>query len=101
MKPDPQTEILRRLKSAAGHLNAVIEMAEQGQPCEDVLHQLNAVEAALRAASLSMVALRVHTSEAVVLADPSPARRSAELKRLLDLYSIMLRGTAVTYEVSK
>lgn len=36
MKPDPHAEIIRRLHCAAGHLNAVIEMAEAGQPglCE-------------------------------------------------------------------
>ena len=49
MKPDQQSEIIRRLRCAAGHLNAVIEMTEAGQPCEQVLHQLNAVQAALRA----------------------------------------------------
>ena len=50
MKPEQPSEIVRRLRCAAGHLNAVIEMTETGQPCEQVLHQLNAVEAALRVA---------------------------------------------------
>ncbi len=30
MKPDQQSEIIRRLRCAAGHLNAVIKMAEAG-----------------------------------------------------------------------
>jgi DNA-binding FrmR family transcriptional regulator len=28
------------LHCAAGHLNAVIKMAEAGEPCEQVIHQL-------------------------------------------------------------
>ena len=39
-----------RLRSAAGHLNAVIGMVERQAPCDEVLHQLCAVQAALDAA---------------------------------------------------
>ena len=101
MTADPQAEILRRLRCAAGHLNAVIEMAEDGQPCENVLHQLNAVEAALHAAGGRLVSLHIHASEAVILANPSPVQRSAELKRLLALYAIMMHKSNRPYEVTK
>ncbi|MDP1715698.1 MAG: metal-sensing transcriptional repressor [Anaerolineales bacterium] len=47
---DPHPEFLQRLRCAAGHLNAVIKMAEAGEPCEQLLHQLGAVDAAMRAA---------------------------------------------------
>jgi hypothetical protein NreA len=96
VKSDPQTEVVRRLRCAAGHLNAVIEMAEEGQPCEKVLHQLNAVESALHAAEIRMVTLRVDACEATLRADISAAQRSAELIRLLDLYAIMMRKTNQT-----
>ncbi len=46
MKPDQQSEILQCLRSASGHRNAVIKMAEGGRPCEQVLQQLGAVDAA-------------------------------------------------------
>ena len=46
---DSRPDTLRRLRSAAGHLQAVIQMAERQAPCEEVLHQLCAVQAALRA----------------------------------------------------
>jgi DNA-binding FrmR family transcriptional regulator len=55
MEFNPQREIMQRLRSAAGHLNAVIYMAESGQSCEEVLHQLNAVQAALRIAGIKIV----------------------------------------------
>ena len=38
---------INRLKRAAGHLNKVIQMLEQDQPCGDVLQQLSAVISAL------------------------------------------------------
>ena len=93
MKPDSQDEILRRLRCAAGHLNAVIEMAESGQPCEKVLHQLNAVEAALHTAGFKLLICQARQSEAMILASPSPVQRAAELKRLQSLYSILLQKT--------
>ncbi len=90
MKPDRQSEISRRLRCAAGHLNAVIEMIENGQPCEQVLHQLNAVEAALHAAGVMLLTWNVRQREALILASPSPEQRAAELKRLQSLYKILL-----------
>ena len=90
MTPDPQAEVVQRLRCAAGHLNAVIEMAENGQSCEQVLHQLNAVEAALRAAEVHLVNTHIQASEAVLLSNSSPAQRANELKKLLSLYTIMV-----------
>ncbi|MFH1186508.1 MAG: metal-sensitive transcriptional regulator [Chloroflexota bacterium] len=101
MKTDQQAEIVRRLHSAAGHLNAVIEMAEDSQSCEKVLHQLNAVEAALHATAIRLLAWHLHQSEAVILASPSPARRTAELKKLQSLYSILRRKPEQYTEVTK
>ena len=101
MTPDPQTEVVRRLRCAAGHLNAVIQMAENGQSCEQVLHQLNAVEAALRAAEVHWVNGHVRASEAIILADPSPDQRAQELKKLLSLYTIMTHQSHHLHEVTK
>ncbi len=88
MKPDPQAEIIRRLRCAAGHLNAVIEMAEAGQPCEQVLHQLNAVQSALSAAGIKIIHCQAQSSQDVILNSPSCNERTAELKRLQSLYRI-------------
>ena len=65
MRLEPQSEVIQRLRCAAGHLNAVIEMAEDAQPCEKVLHQLNAVEAALRAAGFRLILCQAEHSQAV------------------------------------
>ena len=100
MKPDQQSEIIRRLRCAAGHLNAVIEMTEAGQPCEQVLHQLNAVQAALRAAGTKLIICQAQSSQTIILDSPSPKQRISELKRLQSLYIIFLQYPNHHIEVS-
>ena len=48
---EERNEIVRRLRVSEGHLHVIIGMVESNQPYEQVLHQLRAVRAALRAAS--------------------------------------------------
>ena len=72
MEVKQQAEVIRRLRCAAGHLNAVIEMAESSQPCEQVLHQLNAVQSALREAGVRLILCHVQSSQAVILESPFP-----------------------------
>lgn len=91
MKPDPQSEIIRRLRSAAGHLNAVIEMAEAGKPCEQVLHQLNAVQSALQVTGKKLLVCQTQNSQAVILDSPFPEQRISELKRLQSLYTMFMQ----------
>jgi DNA-binding FrmR family transcriptional regulator len=43
-----QSNLVRRLRSAAGHLQGVASMVERDADCESVLHQALAVQAALR-----------------------------------------------------
>ncbi len=75
MKLDHQSEILKRLRCAAGHLDAVIHMTETGQPCDQVLHQLNAVQSALRAAGIKIIECQAQASQEVILNSPSVEQR--------------------------
>jgi len=100
MKPKQQSEIIRRLHCAAGHLNAVIEMAEAGQPCEQVLHQLGAVDAAIRAVGSKLIICQAQSIQSIILNGPSPELRLAELKRLQSLYTIFLQYPKHHSEVS-
>jgi DNA-binding FrmR family transcriptional regulator len=47
--------IRNRLRRAAGHLNNVISMLEDGRPCLDIVQQLQAVESALHAAKKTLI----------------------------------------------
>ena len=44
----PKTNILHRLKIAKGHLEKVIHMVEGDEYCIDVVHQLLAIQSALK-----------------------------------------------------
>lgn len=101
MKPDPRTDVICRLRNAVGHLNAVIEMAEDDQPCEQVLRQLRAVGAALHMAGGRLIISQIEQSQAIILANPTPTQSATELKRLISLYSILLHGPNRHLEVSK
>jgi DNA-binding FrmR family transcriptional regulator len=88
MKPDPQSEIIQRLNCAVGHLTAVIEMTETGQPCEQVLHQIYAVQVALYTVGAKVMMCQVQSSQAILRDHPSSKRLISELKRLQSLYTI-------------
>lgn len=100
MKPEQPSEIVRRLRCAAGHLNAVIEMTETGQPCEQVLHQLNAVEAALRVAGTRLIVCQAQSSQAIILDSPSPQQRISEIRRLQTLYTTFMQYSKNHSEVN-
>lgn len=45
---NPKTDIARRLKIAAGHLNKIIAMVEEDQYCIHILQQTAAVKSAIK-----------------------------------------------------
>ncbi len=55
LEQPPRGDIAKRLKRAAGHLNATISMLERQRPCLDLAQQLAAVEAAVGAARQQVV----------------------------------------------
>jgi len=91
MNTEPHSDILRRLRCAAGHLNAVIEMTESGEPCEQVLHQLHAVQAALQTAGVKIIECQAQSSQDVILNSSSITQRTAELRHLQSLYGIFVK----------
>lgn len=99
MKPTQQFEIIRRLRCAAGHLNAVIAMAEAGKPCEQVLHQLGAVEAAIHAVGSKLIICQAQSIQSIILESTSPEQRLDELKRLQSLYTIFIKHPRHNSEV--
>ena len=91
MHPEERTDIVKRLRSAEGHLGAVIGLLEAGKPCEQVLHQLGAVRAALRTAGARLLDNQIDNSEEIIQHSPCPEDRAAELTRLLNLYFLVLQ----------
>ncbi|MCC7450671.1 MAG: metal-sensitive transcriptional regulator [Anaerolineae bacterium] len=83
-----QMTILNRLHSAEGHLRGVIGMFEAGRPCEQVLHQLQAVEAALGAVGRALRACEFQQDADIILQSDDPNSREAALCHLLTLYKL-------------
>lgn len=49
------TSVTKRLRRAAGHLQKVIAMIEEGRPCLDLAQQLHAVESAIHEAKKTLI----------------------------------------------
>ncbi len=99
MEEDPRADIVYRLRCASGHLNAVLVMVENEQTCEDILHQLNAVQAALHTAGAKLIDCQTSQSEALILDNPSIEERAVELKRLRSLYALLIQKPEPLREV--
>ena len=66
MKTEHQRSILNRLKTARGHLDAVVRMVENDAYCPEVMKQLSAVQGSLERAS--RIVLRNHLETCVAAA---------------------------------
>jgi len=97
--PNQQSDLIRRLQCAAGHLNSVIEMTEEGQTCEQVLHQLNAVQCALRAVGVKLIAGQIQSSQTIILDSSSIEERISELRRIQSLYTVFTHYSKYHSEV--
>jgi DNA-binding FrmR family transcriptional regulator len=89
-----QEQIISRLKTAEGHLQAVTRMAAAGEPCEDILHQLSAVEAALHATGCLLLRCRLQESIDLIANSPGVKERTVELERLTALCDLAVRRPA-------
>lgn len=66
MKEHHQRDVLNRLKTARGHLAAVIRMVEDDTYCPDVMKQMSAIQGSLERAS--RIVLRNHLETCVAAA---------------------------------
>lgn len=81
MKPTHQSALLNRLKTARGHLDAVVRMVESEEYCPEVMKQLSAVQGSLERAN--RLVLRNHL-ETCVAAAMVAGRTSEIVDELMD-----------------
>ncbi len=91
MSLERNNPVVRRLQSAKGHLQSVVAMVEAGEPCGKVLHQLNAVQAALHAAARLMINEQLRESQKTIQYSDCSQERGQALERLILLYQILTR----------
>lgn len=92
MPNDANAEALLRLQSADGHLHAIIRMVVEGAPCKEILHQLDAVQAALRAVSLVILKVQLQHSTEIIQSSNCAEDRSAEISRIDELYQLLYKN---------
>lgn len=61
---DAQKRVTHRLKIAHGHLKKVIKMVEEQEYCIDILHQSQAIQAALKETDNLIMENHLHTCTA-------------------------------------
>jgi DNA-binding FrmR family transcriptional regulator len=49
------TAVINRLKRAHGQLGAIVRMLEEGRDCEEVVHQIAAVNKAINTAAFTLI----------------------------------------------
>jgi DNA-binding FrmR family transcriptional regulator len=70
-------EIIKRLKRADGHLQKIIQMIGQGQPCPQVAQQLQAVESAIENDKKALIHDHITHCVNRSLKEAGPAGRAA------------------------
>ena len=86
MEEKTKRQALKRLAIAEGHIKKVRKMVEEEVYCPDVIHQSQAVQAALKKADVVILHGHLHT---VVLNDIKGSKKKREklIHELVSLYS--------------
>ena len=92
---DIQTGMVLRLRSAAGHLNAVIGMVDRQAPCAEVLHQLCAVQAALDAARRQILGEQLRFQLEEIERNCSCPNREQTAENLKIFYTLLAKSEVV------
>lgn len=84
---DQQKTLIKRIKTAQGHLGAVAKMIEKDMYCMDIINQNHAVIAALN--KVNALILEGYLGECAIdaVSHSNPAKRKAAVKELVKIYS--------------
>lgn len=79
-------EILNRLSYLEGHCGAIKKMIEEGRYCIDVIHQIEAVEAALKKVKEIILKNHLDTCVTTAIKGKNESERKRVLEELLEVY---------------
>jgi CsoR family transcriptional regulator, copper-sensing transcriptional repressor len=80
---DTQTRITHRLKIARGHLNKVITMTDEQAYCIDILHQLQAIEKALKETGNVILENHLNTCAADAIKE---GKKDEAIKEIMEVF---------------
>jgi DNA-binding FrmR family transcriptional regulator len=81
-------EVLKRLKSAEGHLRGVIRMVEEDVYCIDVIRQIQAVQAALNKINATILENHLNSCVITAIRGEDPNDRERVLREIADVYEM-------------
>ena len=79
-------EIVRRLKTAEGHLRGIQRMVEEEAYCIDVIRQIQAVQAALNRVSGEILDQHLNSCLITAVRGDDPSERERVLKEITDVF---------------
>jgi len=79
-------DIVRRLKSVEGHVRGVQRMVEEGAYCIDVVHQIVAIQRALKKVSGRVLDAHLHSCVTEAVRGTDVGERERVLTELLDVF---------------
>lgn len=86
MSNDRDQDILRRLKSAEGHIRGIERMVEEGAYCVDVVNQIVAVQRALKKVSGLVLDRHLHSCVTHAIQGSDAAAKEKVLGELLEVF---------------
>lgn len=86
MSDDGDQDILRRLKSAEGHIRGIERMVEEGAYCVDVVNQIVAVQRALKKVSGLVLDRHLHSCVTHAIRGSDDAAKEKVLGELLEVF---------------
>ncbi len=79
-------EVLRRLKTAEGHLRGIQRMVEDGEYCIDVIRQIQAVQSALNKVSSQILDQHLNSCLITAVKGDDPSERERVLKEIINVF---------------
>jgi DNA-binding FrmR family transcriptional regulator len=79
-------EVVRRLKTAEGHLRGIQRMVDEGVYCIDVIRQIQAVQSALNKVSSQILDQHLNSCLITAVKGDDPAERERVLKEITDVF---------------
>jgi DNA-binding FrmR family transcriptional regulator len=87
-----QTEVIRRLRNAEGHIRGVERMVEDGSYCIDVIRQIQAVQAALNKVSTRILENHLESCLTTAVRGEDPQERLRVLKEIAEVFEAATRS---------
>ncbi len=78
-------DTLNRLKNVEGHIRGIIKMVERGDYCIDIIHQIQAVQAALDKVNLAILEKHLHTCMITAIRGEDPSERERVLREIIEV----------------